>query len=169
MRENVYNDDERQYLQMMQSNIERMAANSANCKAWMVTIVAALMALQCTSIGDLNGWLLLGLLPILLFWYLDTFYLHLERGMRNRERDFLNKRNIEDASVYETVLFNLKPLMIDEKDLTDEQKQAGIVATDDRWFSKSTAPFYLTPIIVIVVMTIVINWSIIIGWFCNRT
>lgn len=31
-RNNIYNDDDRQYLEMMQGNIERMAANSANCK-----------------------------------------------------------------------------------------------------------------------------------------
>lgn len=69
-RNNIYNDDDRQYLEMMQGNIERMAANSANCKTWMVTIVAAVMALQC-SISALNGWILLSILPVVLFWYLD--------------------------------------------------------------------------------------------------
>ena len=78
---------DRQYLEMMQGNIERMATNSSNCKAWMVTIVAAVMALQC-SIDALNGWILLGIFPVVLFWYLDVFYLHLERGMRNRESWF---------------------------------------------------------------------------------
>ena len=68
---NFLNDDDHQYLQMLQGNIERMAANSANCKAWMVTIVSALMALQC-SVQALNGWILLGLLPIVLFWFLDV-------------------------------------------------------------------------------------------------
>ena len=63
-RNNIYNDDDRQYLEMMQGNIERMAANSANCKTWMVTIVAAVMALQY-SISALNGWILLGNCP----WY----------------------------------------------------------------------------------------------------
>lgn len=65
-RKNIYNDDDRQYLEMMQGNIERMAANSANCKTWMVTIVAGVMALQC-SISALNGWILLGILPVVLF------------------------------------------------------------------------------------------------------
>lgn len=83
---NLYNDDDRQYLQMMQSNIERMAANSANCKTWMVAFVTAFMALG-SSIAVARYWLLLGIIPILLFWYLDTFYLHLERAMRNRNRN----------------------------------------------------------------------------------
>lgn len=54
-KDNLYNDDDRQYLEMMQGSIERMATNSSNCKAWMVTIVAAVMALQC-SIDALNVW-----------------------------------------------------------------------------------------------------------------
>ena len=32
MVENIMNDDDRQYLMMMQENITRMATNSANCK-----------------------------------------------------------------------------------------------------------------------------------------
>lgn len=83
---NLYNDDDLQYLQMMQSNIERMAANSANCKTWMVAFVTAFMVLG-SSIAVARYWLLLGIIPILLFWYLDTFYLHLERAMRNRNRN----------------------------------------------------------------------------------
>ena len=39
-----YSEDDRQYLQMMQDNITRMAANSSNCKSWLVTIVAAFPA-----------------------------------------------------------------------------------------------------------------------------
>ena len=90
MMENMYNDDDRQYLQMMQENINRMSCNSSNCKAWLITIVAAMLAVGC-NITDLHWWLLLTIAPILIFWYLDSFYLSLERGMRNRQREFLNK------------------------------------------------------------------------------
>lgn len=107
----IYNNDDRQYLQMMQSNIERMASNSANCKSWMVTIVAALLALQC-SIEQLNGWILLAVLPIILFWYLDTFYLQLERGMRNREKVFMNALQSDDENAYKKVLYDFEPKMI---------------------------------------------------------
>ena len=58
-RKNILNDDDRQYIEMLQGNIERMAGNSANCKTLMVTIVSALIALQC-SIDDSNWWILLG-------------------------------------------------------------------------------------------------------------
>ena len=31
-RKDILNDDDRQYIEMLQGNIERMASNSANCK-----------------------------------------------------------------------------------------------------------------------------------------
>lgn len=146
-RSNIYNDDDRQYFQMMQGNIERMATNSANCKTWMVAFVTAFMALG-SSIAEAKYWLTLGIVPILLFWYLDTFYLHLERGMRNRERDFLNKCIAGDTEEYKKALFNFKPLMVKEDD-----KENGFVATNDRWFSPSTAPFYCIAIVAILVIS----------------
>lgn len=145
---NLYSDDDRQYLQMMQSNIERMAANSANCKTWMVAFVTAFMALG-SSVAEAKYWLALGIVPILLFWYLDTFYLHLERGMRNRERDFLNKCDAGDTEGYKKALFNFKPMMVKEDD-----KENGLVATNDRWFSASTAPFYCIAIVAILLLTV---------------
>ena len=89
MREVVYNEDDRQYMQMMQGNIERMAGNSSNCKTWLVTIVAGFLAIGC-GVDALNGWLFLSVIPIFVFWYLDSYYLKLERGMRNRQRYFIN-------------------------------------------------------------------------------
>jgi len=163
-RNNKLNDDERQYLEMMQGNIERMAANSANCKTWMVTIVSALMALQCT-IQALNGWILLGILPTVLFWYLDVYYLHLERGMRNRETLFVNMIRDNKFGECEDALFNFQPYMIKMKDLSDEDKQNGLVATNDRWFSKSVVPFYGMTLIAVGVVSVVLIWGTIVGWF----
>ena len=164
VRNNIYNDDDRQYLQMMQGNIERMAANSSNCKAWMVTIVSAMMALQC-SVEALNGWILLGVLPIVLFWYLDVYYLHQERGMRNRETVFMNilKSGIQDG--YGDALFYFKPLMIKKSDLKDEMKRQGLVATNDRWFTKSVIPFYGVTLVAVVIVYVVLNWEVDKGWF----
>lgn len=160
---NLYNDDDRQYLEMMQGNIERMATNSSNCKAWMVTIVAAVMALQC-SIDALNGWILLGIFPVVLFWYLDVFYLHLERGMRNRETVFLNMLRSGQMEGYEEALFNFKPLMIRKKKLTDEQKEQGLEATDDRWFTESVKSFYGLTLACVMIISVVLNWDVIMGW-----
>lgn len=162
----ILNDDERLYLSMLQGNIERMAGNSSNCKSWMVTIVSALMALQCT-INALNGWILLGILPILLFWYLDVYYLHLERGMRNLETVFLNMFRDEDFEKYDKNLFNFKPYMIKKKDLTKEQEGQGLVATNDRWFTKSVISFYGITFVAVILISVVLSWTKISGLFAS--
>ena len=165
-RKNVFNDDDRLYLEMMQGNVERMAGNSANCKAWMVTIVSALMTLQC-SIDTLKGWILLGVLPILLFWYLDVYYLHLERGMRNRETAFLNLFRRNNLKGYEEALYNFEPYMIKKKYLTKEKKQQGLKATNDRWFSTSIILFYGISFIAVVVISVFLNRITISEWFVS--
>lgn len=161
-RKNILNDDDRQYIEMLQGNIERMAGNSANCKTWMVTIVSALIALQC-SIDDSNWWILLGILPIVLFWYLDVYYLHLQRGMRNLETDFLNMLRDKDFEMYEKKLFNFNPYKIKKKNLTKEQIRRGLVATNDRWFTKSVIFFYGMSFLSVVIIALALNWAKIVG------
>lgn len=155
MKENFYNDDVRQYLQMMQANIERMAANSGNCKSWMIVIITAFMGLWSNS-QEMKGWGIIVIIPILLFWYLDSFYLQLERGMRNREREFLNilGNGIEDE--YKKALFCFKPMM-----LPSDDKEKGFVSTKNCFISKSTAPFYGITIGVVILINIIQNYDLI--------
>lgn len=158
-----YSNDDRQYLQMMQDNIVRMANNSANCKTWMVTLVAGLCAIGC-SISTLNGWILLAIIPVIVFWYLDTLYLNLERKMRNRELDFI--RIIKDdygSKEYKDALYNFSPLSL--VNLPDEKKKKGFVDTSDRAFSKSIFPFYFMMIVAIVILAIVMNWPFVSRFF----
>lgn len=170
-----YSEDDRQYLQMMQDNITRMASNSSNCKSWLVTIVAAFLAISC-GIAALNGWILLAVLPTIAFWYLDVFYLHLERKMRNRELDFIikakalaeNAHNEAKIALYNAALYNFAPLV--KETLTDEEKSLGYVRTNDRWFSESERSFYLCVLGAIFLITIVLNWNSIctlFSWFCS--
>ena len=161
MRDNLYNDDERLYLQIMQANIERMAANSANCKVWMINLITAFVTIG-SLIPSMRGWLILGIIPVILFWYIDSYYLHLERGMRNRERDFLNNHKSENNDEYEEALYNFSPLKCDED---DEVK--GLVKTKGRWFSRSMAPFYSIPLVIVVFLTIIINWNVIYNYVFN--
>lgn len=165
MADNLFNDDDRQYVQMMQENITRMANNSANCKSWMVTLVAGFCAIGC-SIEALNGWIILSVIPIIVFWYLDTFYLQLERKMRNRQLDFILtiKDGTDHTDVkYQNALFNFAPLK--KETLTSEEKAKGFVLTNDRVFSESISPFYGAMLIVITLISIVLNWHDITNFF----
>lgn len=148
----LYNEDARQYLQMMQENITRMANNSANCKTWLVTLTTGLLAIGA-SIESLNGWLFLTLLPIFIFWSMDAYYLKIERGLRNRERLFINIVTADgfDNTAYKEALFNFKPNYSSTRD-----EDASIVETEKIKWSESVRPFYLMFLLIAVVVVVVI-------------
>lgn len=138
MRDNLYNDDDRQYLQMMQENIARMAGNSANCKTWLITLVCALITLAVT-IQSLNNWIWFSIFPIVMLWQLDAYYLKLERGLRNRERDFINivRAATFNEELYRAALFNFKTL-----DAAEDDEDKGVVSTRNVEWSDSVCTFY---------------------------
>lgn len=169
------NEEDRLYLQMMQENITRMATNSANAKTWLVTIVAAFLAIGC-NINNFDYWLLLAIAPIVVFWYLDAYYLDLERGLRNREQRFINivkgvnladEDDITDKEK-ETALFDFKPLNKpkDENKDNDKNKELGYAETGlfGLFFNSSVWPVYITMLIIVLIVTGVIN-----HWFAGCT
>ena len=70
------------HLDFLQAAITRMAGNSFLVKGWSVTLTTALLGLAVAN--DLPELLLAGLFAILLFGVIDTYYLALEKGFRNR-------------------------------------------------------------------------------------
>lgn len=96
-------EDIRQHLVMQQDIINRMANNSSNCKAWLITIIAALATLQLSQekIQD-NGWLML--VVCFMFWYLDAFYLAIERLHRSNEEKFITELK-RDRYAVENMIF----------------------------------------------------------------
>ena len=97
---NISMDDVRQYLQMLQDIINRMASNSSNCKAWAITLFTAMAALMI-GVEVMRQWIWIILFPIVLFYYLDAYYLGLENDFRNLEASFIKKlRAPEDCTSY---------------------------------------------------------------------
>ena len=93
-------EDVRHYLQLLQDIINRMASNSSNCKAWAITLFTAMAALMI-GVEVMRQWMLVILFPIALFYYLDAYYLGLEKDFRNLEASFIKKlRAPEDCSSY---------------------------------------------------------------------
>lgn len=68
------------HLEMIQGIISRMAQVSFIIKGWTVTLVAGLLAFAANS--ECWYYSLLALLPALVFWGLDAFYLRQERLFR---------------------------------------------------------------------------------------
>lgn len=69
------------HLDFLQLIITRMNANSFLLKGWAVTLVVALFALDVSK-TDIN-FVKIALLPILLFWLLDGYFLYQERLFRD--------------------------------------------------------------------------------------
>jgi hypothetical protein len=73
-------ENKRKHLEIIQATINRMANCSFLIKGWCITIVSALLAL---SVKEGNKLIFVALLPIILFWILDGFFLFQERLYRS--------------------------------------------------------------------------------------
>ncbi len=77
------------HLGIAQNVIQRMASNSASCKAWCITLVSAILVIVADK-GKPN-YALIAVIPTLLFLALDTYYLTLERCFRQSYNTFIEK------------------------------------------------------------------------------
>ncbi len=71
------------YLKLIQNVISRFANNSFIIKGWTITLVAALIAIIGKDVMTDKIFLLFICIPAFLFWFLDGYYLSLERRNRN--------------------------------------------------------------------------------------
>lgn len=95
-----------EHLKMLQAVITRMASNSFMVKGWCVTLVSALIAL---SAKDARYMVFVAFLPVLMFWWLDAFFLRQERLFRKLfdlvrdngkdDSDFSMNTQVVDAQV----------------------------------------------------------------------
>jgi uncharacterized membrane protein len=87
-----FNENKIRYLEMIQTTITRMATNSFALKGWVVTLVAGILALSSND-SD-KKFILIAFIPIIIFWFLDSYYLQLERKYRALF-DYIRKNNVE--------------------------------------------------------------------------
>lgn len=125
------------HISMLQGIINRMAGNSANCKNWTVTLVAAMLVLLVDKNMQIpNAWICL--IPMGLFYLLDCYYLGLERLCISSQKSFLERiSNNEDCAEN---LYKVEEL----KDKYDQIRN-----TIKAMASVSTTPFYLIVAIVV--------------------
>lgn len=72
------------HLEFIQSNIARMNQCSFQMKGWMLTVATALLALYASSFNTELGkgnniFIFIAIVPTLIFWVLDSYYLQQER------------------------------------------------------------------------------------------
>ena len=73
-------DNKRKHLELISNIITRMGSNSFSIKTWSTGLVTGILVLSLKE--KLVAFALYAIIPILLFWFLDTFYLRQERLYR---------------------------------------------------------------------------------------
>ena len=73
------------HLEFIQSTITRMNQNSFQIKGWMITLVSALLALYASC--EKVAYILIAIVPAIVFWLLDAYYLQQERRFRGVYND----------------------------------------------------------------------------------
>lgn len=74
------NENRLRYLEAVQRIIDRMSNCSFLLKGWAVTLVAALVALAAKDSN--TGYALIAYIPVACFWFLDSYYLMMERQFK---------------------------------------------------------------------------------------
>ena len=83
------------HIDLIQTTISRMASNSFMMKGWAVTILAAIFVLATKDIVPVFAFI--ALVPCLVFWGLDSYYLQNERRYRQLYKIVVQKET--DASL----------------------------------------------------------------------
>lgn len=145
-------------IDLIQACIQRMSRNSFMLKGWTVAIYAAILALMKLMMEDVEDWLdwfgwpgcfptLAFIVPLLVFWALDAYFLRAERKYRLLYSWVLKERragNMEYQYDLDTMRFD------GEADRVFKTM-----------FSKTLAVFYI-PLIVFIVLYPLFLWEIIV-------
>jgi len=85
------NENNIKHLEFIQLNIDRMNQNSFQMKGWASAILSALLAIFAASIDDNGygnvGFIFVAIVPNIIFWLLDSYYLQQEQKFRGIYND----------------------------------------------------------------------------------
>ena len=133
------------HISMLQGIINRMANNSANCKTWTVTLVTAMLVLLLEKKIKLpNPWI--SLIPVVLLYLLDCYYLCLERITISVQNTFLGSLS-KESEEYIDLLYKVEGLGLRRTRLRGMIKAL---------ISLSTLPFY----ILVAMIVFYLSWSV---------
>ncbi len=122
------------HVEILQGVIKRMSDNSRACKFWCVTLVSAVLVLVARV--DEPKYILIALVPAVLFLILDTYYLALERAFRNSYNAFIGR--LHDGGLEVEEIYRVK------------RSDIGLRLVYKCLKSFSVLPFYLLLVVTIV-------------------
>jgi hypothetical protein len=106
MNEKVESAITQTHINTLQNIIARLSGYSMNCKTWAVTIVSAL----CVVIFDPQkiSYFYVVIIPIVIFWLFDCYYLGLEKTFRSIYADFLEKIKKNNTNICDDIQISIK-------------------------------------------------------------
>lgn len=131
------------HLEFIQTTITRMNQNSFQIKGWMITIVSALLALYANSGNAV--YIFIAIVPAVVFWFLDAYYLQQERRFRGVYNDVAGLSS-EDSR-----------LEIRDFEMPIQKYQGGKYSYINALFSKTMFPLYGMVIAGLVIAYILLN------------
>jgi hypothetical protein len=145
-------------IDLIQDIIKRMADNSFKIKAWMMAITGAVLAFAKDYVfpdneikyNEIAGlWISIFLvLSVLIFWYLDAFFLKTERLYRSLYKWIIKYRPITDNYLYDLNAFNR---IVNNEQIDLKKESDSIICV---MFSKTLLPFYFLPIAFFLILLI---------------
>lgn len=129
------------YLTILQSVISRMATNSSSCKTWCVSLVSAIIVIVADKGKPDYVWI--SIVPIALFFLLDSYYLALERQFRTVYNDFIRKLHFSSATVND--VFYVAPRVGTMATSVSIIKASGSIAV---W------PFYILFVVMLIIVKV---------------
>lgn len=127
-------EEEMKHLEFIQNIITRMNTNSFQIKGMAVAIISALLAIYAAEKNP--DFVLITIFPLVLFWFLDAYYLTQERKFRGLYNDLLH----ENAN-------NIKPF-----EMRPDLYKGGEYSFWSVFFSKTIWTIYLVVSIIILLI-----------------
>lgn len=128
-------------IDLIQGVINRMANNSFLLKGWLISLIAVILALTKDTLltSDIKYLSTILILPVIVFWYLDAFFLHKEKCYRKLYEWVITNRNTTNDFMYS----------LDYSRFKSEVKSLIAIM-----FSKTLFPFYGITTIILIGITI---------------
>ncbi len=138
-------------IDLIQSCINRMAQNSFLIKGWTISLIAVVLALLPETF-DVKILCLLGIIATLCFWYLDAFFLKMERLYRWKYDWIITNRLNSDKYYYDLNPHNENMWNVDNNGKTRKSPTIFKIM-----FSKTLMPIYLT-LLLLSIIVIITQW-----------
>jgi hypothetical protein len=138
-------EDKVKHLEFIQNIITRMNNNSFAIKNWTIVFITASVYLYLQLGNNCITYIIIPVIPIVLFWFLDAYYLWQERIFIRMYNDIAINDYNENFRCFEIPF---------DKYRKDKIKRTSFLKV---FFSKTICPLYIVLLIGLSVLGIVIN------------